>query len=399
MSGGRVIRQLDSTVVRITTDEGLAGWGEVCPLGSAYLPAHAEGARTALHELAPAVIGLDPTNLAAVNRAMDTALLGHAYAKSPVDIACWDLLGQVAGLPVSALLGGVRQERFPLYTAVPLGPAEEMSNFVAARRAEGVHHFQLKIGGDPLEDAARVRAVAEGLKHEDRLVGDANGGWRLRDALLAVRLIEDVTLVYLEQPCPTLAECRSVRAATSLPFVLDEAVSDVPSLLEAATIGGLAAINLKISKVGGLTKARTIRDVAEALGLALTIEDTWGGDVVTASVAHLAATVRPDALFTVSFMNDWTSEHVAGHQPRSESGWGSAPTGAGLGVQVDVEALGKPLFRAARAAVRNDAIVASVGAMGRPAWELSSRWRKERGRGARSPRRRRRGAPPLRAES
>ena len=347
MSGGRVIRQLDSTVVRITTDEGLAGWGEVCPLGPAYLPAHAEGARTALHELAPAVIGLDPTNLAAVNRAMDTALLGHAYAKSPVDIACWDLLGQVAGLPVSALLGGVRQERFPLYMAVPLGPAEEMSNFVASRRAEGVHHFQLKIGGDPLKDAARVRAVAEGLEHEDRLVADANGGWRLRDALLAVRLIEDVSRVYLEQPCPTLAECRSVRAATSLPFVLDEAVSDVPSLLEAATIGGLAAINLKISKVGGLTKARTIRDVAEALGLALTIEDTWGGDVVTATVAHLAATVRPEALFTVSFMNDWTREHIAGHEPRSESGWGSAPTGAGLGVQVDVEALGKPLFRAA----------------------------------------------------
>jgi L-alanine-DL-glutamate epimerase-like enolase superfamily enzyme len=347
MSGGRVIGRLASTVVRVTTDEGLEGWGEVCPLGPAYLPAHAEGARAALRELAPVVLGLDPTNLAAVNDAMDAALLGHAYAKSPVDIACWDLLGQAAGLPVAALLGGVRQERFPLYMAVPLGRAGEMSDFVAARRAEGVHHFQLKIGGDPLEDAARVRAVTEGLEDEDRLVADANGGWRLRDALLAARLIENVGRVYLEQPCPTLAECRSVRSVTSLPLVLDEVVSDVPSLLEASSIGGLAAVNLKISKVGGLTKARAIRDLAEGLGLALTVEDTWGGDLVTASVAHLAATVRPDALFTVSFMNDWTVEHVAGHLPRSEGGVGGAPTEPGLGVQVDADMLGEPLFSAA----------------------------------------------------
>jgi cis-L-3-hydroxyproline dehydratase len=344
MSGGRVIGRLASTVVRLTTDEGLVGWGEVCPLGPAYLPAHAEGARAALRELAPAVVGLDPTNLAVVSEAMDAALLGHAYAKSPLDIACWDILGQVAGLPAAALLGGVRQDRFPLYMAVPLAPSEQMRDFVAARRDEGIRHFQLKIGGDPLEDAARVRAVADGLEEGDRLVADANGGWRLRDALLAARLIENVSRVYLEQPCPTVLECRSLRAVSSVPLVLDEVVSDVPSLLEAATIGGLAAVNLKISKVGGLTKARIIRDIAEGLGLALTVEDTWGGDLVTASVAHLAATVRPESLFTVSFMNDWTAEHVAGHSPRSERGYGSAPTASGLGVEVDLEILGDPLF-------------------------------------------------------
>jgi L-alanine-DL-glutamate epimerase-like enolase superfamily enzyme len=77
----------------------------------------------------------------------------------------------------------------------------------------------------------------------------------------------------------------------------------------------------------------------------LTIEDTWGGDLVTAAVAHLAASTPPDALFTVSFMNDWTNEHVAGYQPRSTSGFGAAPMGPGLGVEVDVDALGEPLLR------------------------------------------------------
>jgi L-alanine-DL-glutamate epimerase-like enolase superfamily enzyme len=106
----------------------------------------------------------------------------------------------------------------------------------------------------------------------------------------------------------------------------------------------MQGINLKISKVGGLTRARLMRDLAEEVGVSLTVEDTWGGDLVTAAVAHLAASVRPELLFTVSFMNDWTLEHVAGYEPRSRSGVGAAPDGPGLGIDVDVERLGEPLF-------------------------------------------------------
>jgi cis-L-3-hydroxyproline dehydratase len=157
-------------------------------------------------------------------------------------------------------------------------------------------------------------------------------------------MLEPLPRLFLEQPCPTFEECRAVRAITSLPMVLDEVVVDVPSLLAAAGLGGIAAINLKISRVGGLTSARTLRDVAAALGISLTIEDSWGGDVTTAAVSHLAATVRPELLFTASFMNDWTAEHVAGHEPRSHEGTGSPPTGPGLGIEVDVAALGAPLF-------------------------------------------------------
>jgi L-alanine-DL-glutamate epimerase-like enolase superfamily enzyme len=344
MSGGRVITRLPSTLVRVTTDDGLAGWGEVCPLGSTYLPAHAEGARAALRELASAVLGLDPANLALVNERMDAALRGHAYAKSPLDVACWDLLGQSCGQPVCMLLGGRRQERFPLYMAVPLGRPADMAAYVTERRAEGIHRFQVKIGGDPAEDAERVQQVLAETSDEDLVVADANGGWRLQDALAAVRLLERLPRLFLEQPCPSLEECRSVRSITALPMVLDEIVDDVPSLLAAVDIGGIAAINLKISKVGGLTHARTLRDVAEALGVSLTIEDTWGGDVTTAAVSHLAASTRPELLFTASFMNDWTKEHVAGYQPRSRSGFGSAPTHPGLGVEVEEDALGPPLF-------------------------------------------------------
>ncbi len=345
MSRGRRIADLASTVVRVTTEDGVEGFGEVCPLGPAYMPQHAEGARAALRVIAPAVLGLSVENAAAVNLAMDAALSGHGYAKSAVDVACWDAHGRTVGRPVCQLLGGLLSERFPLYFAVPLGSVDEMAAYVAARRSEGIHRFQLKLGSDPLADAERTRRVVEETDAEDTVVADANGGWVVQDAVVAARALEPLPRVFLEQPCATLEECLIVRERTTLPMVLDESIHDVHTLLRAYEAKAMEAINLKVSKVGGLTSARLIRDLAQALGLRLTIEDTWGGDLVTAAVAHLAASTRPDSLFTVSFMNDWTNEHVAGYQPRSSNGFGAAPTGPGLGVDVDTAALGEPLFR------------------------------------------------------
>ncbi len=344
MSGGRVIETLLSTVVRVTTTSGVEGFGEVCPLGPAYLPAFDVGARAALGELAPAVLGVEAGNLGAINAAMDTALMGHGYAKSAIDTACWDALGRSVGLPVCDLLGGRLSEAFRLYFAVPLGSVEEMTAYVQARREEGIHRFQLKIGADPYEDAARTRSVVVATGPEDIIVADANGGWRLQDAVVAARLLDGLERVFFEQPCPTLEECLIVRERTTLPMVLDECITDVQSLLRAYEAKAMEAFNLKISKVGGLTQAKLMRDLAVELGLRVTIEDTWGGDLVTAAVSHLAASTPPDTLFTVSFMNDWTNEHIAGHEPRSHNGFGSAPTGAGLGIDVDVSALGTPLL-------------------------------------------------------
>jgi cis-L-3-hydroxyproline dehydratase len=344
MSGGREIVGLPSTVVRVTADDGTQGFGETCPLGPAYLPAHGGGARAALRELGPALLGLDPRETAIVNDALDTALLGHAYAKSAVDVACWDLFGRATGQSVCTLLGGRRQASFPLYIAVPLGPPHEMAAYVQARRAEGIHQFQLKLGADPYDDAARVRAVLEATTDEDLVIADANGGWRLQDAVVAARLLDGLDRVFFEQPCPTLEECLYVRQRTTLPMVLDEVITDPATLLRAFHAGAMEAVNLKISKVGGLTRARQMRELAETLGLRLTIEDSWGGDLVTAAVSQLAASVRREALFTVSFMNDWTNEHIAGYQPRSRDGVGAAPRGPGLGVEVDLEMLGAPLF-------------------------------------------------------
>ena len=348
MSAGRVVNVLPSTVVRITTRGGAEGYGESCPLGRTYLPGFGEGARAALRELAPALIGIDAANLAAVERAMDATLRGHEYAKSAIDVACWDILGRVANQPVAMLLGGVLQTEVPLYVAVPLGPPEAMAAFVERERAGGIHHFQLKLGDAPERDRDRVAAVHAVTGPEDAIIGDANGGWRRQDAIIAARLLESFDRLRLEQPCPTLEECLAVRRLSTLPFVLDEVITDLPTLVRAVAADAMDHVNLKVGRVGGLTKARRMRDAAVELGLTLTIEDSWGGDLVTAAVSHLAAGVPPAQLFAASYMNDWTIEHVAGYQPRSRDGRGPVPQGPGLGVEVDTDRLGAPLFVAGR---------------------------------------------------
>src|SRR5579862_4504028 len=134
-SGGKSVTVFDSTIVGVETDTGMIGWGEVCPLGPFYLPAYAEGVQAGLRELAPHLIGLDPRELAKLNVLMDAALKGHPYVKSGIDIACWDLLGQSAGLPVCVLMGGRFGERVRLYRAISQESPDEMAAKVAGYRA------------------------------------------------------------------------------------------------------------------------------------------------------------------------------------------------------------------------------------------------------------------------
>jgi cis-L-3-hydroxyproline dehydratase len=342
MSGGRAATSEVGTLVRVRTDEGLEGWGEITPLGNRYLPTHWAEVRAALHTLANGLIGHDPTNLNAIRRAMDAELRGGIYAKAALDVACWDLLGQRAGLPISDLLGGVLQADFPLYEAVPLDSPEEMAAFVVQREQAGITRFQLKVGNDPYEDARRTRAVVEAASPDSLVVADSNGGWNLRAAQIAVREMADLPIL-IEQPCRETDDCIFAMRHSSLPLVLDESITTATDLFRAKYDAGAVSVNLKISRVGGLTQAARLRDLMQELDLMVSVEDAWGGDVVTAAVSHLAASTRPENFQNASFMNDWTDGHVAGYQPRSRAGRGSAPRDPGLGITVTTDGL-EPIF-------------------------------------------------------
>lgn len=338
MSGNRAATSEIGTLVRVRTDEGADGWGEITPLGNRYLPTHWAEVRAALHTLAPALLGANPTNISGVHRLMDDVLLGGGYAKSALDVACWDLLGQECGQPVAVLLGGVLQEDFPLYEAVPLASPEAMAEFVTRREAAGIKRFQLKVGNDPLDDARRTRAVIDAASADTLVVADANGGWNLRAAQVALREMADLP-VFIEQPCRETDDCIFVMRHSALPLVLDESILRPVDVFRAKYDAGAVSINIKISRVGGLTQAARMRDLMQDLDMMISMEDTWGGDVVSAAVSHLAASTRPENFQNASFMNDWTDGHVAGYNPRSVDGRGAAPTAPGLGITVATKGL------------------------------------------------------------
>jgi L-alanine-DL-glutamate epimerase-like enolase superfamily enzyme len=253
------------------------------------------------------------------------------------------LLGKAAGLPVCTLLGGRYGDDFVLYRAISQEAPAVMAGRVAAYRAEGYRRFQLKVGGDPSEDIERIRAVAAQLQHGDRLIADANTGWLMHDALRVVRAVRDID-VYIEQPCLSYEECLSVRRHTDHPFILDEVVDSVDMLLRGRADLAMDVVNIKISKFGGLTRARQARDLCVSLGIAMTLEDSWGGDIVTAAIAHLAHSTPPEFLFTATDFNSYVSVSLAEGAPRRVNGRMAATTTPGLGITPRVDVLGKPVL-------------------------------------------------------
>ena len=244
-SGGNSVAVFNSTVVAVETDQGITGYGEVCPLGPAYLPAYAEGARAGIREIGPKLLGLDPRDLGVLNRRMDAALRGHPYVKSAIDVACWDILGKAANLPVVTLLGGRYGESFKLYRAISQEAPEAMAARVGQYRSEGYSKFQLKVGGDADTDIERIKACAAQLQRGDVLIADANTGWLMHQAARVVDAVKDVD-VYIEQPCMSYEECRAIRERTARPFILDEVINSLSAVLKGYEDRAMDVINLKI---------------------------------------------------------------------------------------------------------------------------------------------------------
>ena len=341
-SEGKYVDVFDSTLVEIETDAGLSGVGEVCPLGPFYLPAFGPGARAGIAELAPHLIGRNPAETGVINLVMDQALLGHPYVKSAIDMACWDLAGKKAGAPVCDLFGGRHGEAVALYRAISQEAPQEMAAKIAGYRDQGYTKFQLKVGGDADEDIARIFAARETLDRGEVLVADANTGWLMHDAARVADAVARVD-VYIEQPCKTYEECLTIRRRTARPFVLDENIDGLHMLLRAYGDGAMDVINLKISKVGGLTKARQIRDLCVSLGIAMTIEDSWGGDVITSAIAHLAHSTPERFRFSSTDFNSYVTVSNGIGAPERDNGFMKAGEAPGLGVELNRDALGEPV--------------------------------------------------------
>ncbi len=342
MADGKTCDTVETVVIAVATDAGIIGWGEVCPIPH-YLPAYARGVAPALTELAPVILGHDPVGTGAVMAGADAWLPGHVYAKSALDIALWDITGQVAGLPLFALFGGRRAETLPLYHSITCTAPQEMARIARDAQARGITQFQVKLGasGDWQTDTERLIRVREAVGPGPLVYGDWNCGATSLEATRVGRAVAGAD-VMLEQPCATITDCARVRAATGLPMKMDEAVHDTATLLEAHGRGCMDAVAIKLSKFGGLSAARAARDLCLHTGAKMCIEDTWGSDITTAALLHLGAATAPAALMNVCDLSGYVTPRLCADGPVRTGGRISPPDGPGLGVSPDPDHLGPP---------------------------------------------------------
>lgn len=289
--GGRGAHTVSPFVlVRLHTDAGLTGLGEVSctPIWSG------EDQVTAIHciatYLAPLLLGADPTQVERLSAAMNRALAGNVFTKAGIEMALWDLVGKLAGLPLYKLLGGAVRDVVPTKFSVS-GVAPEQAAAIAAWAVEqGFQAMKVKVGIDPAEDVARVRAVREAVGPHVRLGVDANGGWAPRVAVQTIKRLSEFDIFFVEQPVAPLDVqwLADVRRQTGLPIMADESLATPQDALALARAGAADIFSIYVGKGGGIGAGRKVAALAEAAGLTCTVGSNLELGVASAAMIHLA---------------------------------------------------------------------------------------------------------------
>ena len=344
LSGGRLTFEvLDATLVKVETDAGIIGWGEGTPWGHTYVPAHGPGIRAGIETFAPFLIGLDPRKVLGVERAMDLALPGHLYAKSPIDMACWDIAGQAAGMPIADLMGGGSRAPRPIASSVGAKTVEETRAVIERYRARGYVAHSVKIGGDVERDIARIRDVESIRRDGEIVLYDVNRGWTRQQALCVMSATEDLNVMF-EQPCETLDDIAAIAGKHAAPVSVDESLVTLQDATRIARDGLAEIFGIKLNRVGGLTKAARMRDVSLAHGIDMFVMATGGTVLADTEALHLSATIPDANCHAVWACQDMITVDIAGGRgPRNVDGHLHLPEAPGLGVHPDEGMLGNPV--------------------------------------------------------
>ncbi|MGE0761070.1 MAG: mandelate racemase/muconate lactonizing enzyme family protein [Pirellulaceae bacterium] len=332
-------------LVRVRTDEGIDGVGEAT-VSVRWSGETVWGAYAVIeHVLAPAVVGCDPRDIVEIDRRLDLAAVQNWFAKSAIEMACWDIAGRAVGKPVYELLGGACRPRTVL-CRFSLGAYDVERAQQRAREliAEGFETIKVKVGGIAERDIARVRAVREVIGPDRGLTIDANCGWDADTAIHCIRALESSRLALVEQPTPNgdYGAMARVRRETRPPVMADDICFDLVHAQELVRNECCDVLNLYPGKQGGIRKARLMAEYAASHGLACSIGSNLELDVGTAAMAHFVVstpnmrveTYPGDMLGPVYHEASIATNPVEIHGPRV-----TVPAGPGLGVDVDWQAV------------------------------------------------------------
>lgn len=335
----------DYLLVRVTTTDGVTGLGEAT-VSEKWSGETVRGAEAIIAScLGPAVVGVDPHDIPELNRRLDSVARHNWFAKSAIEMACWDIQGKAAGKPVYELLGGLRRDhaircRFSLGAFEPPRAAERARELLA----EGFDTIKVKVGTRPELDVERVQAVREAIGPEPRLMVDANCGWDTETALRCLKEMEPCQLWLVEQPTRDgdYAGMARVRKEIPIPLMADDICFDMAHARELIRNVCCDLISVYPGKNGGISKSRAIAEFAADHGVACSIGSNLEYDIATAAMAHLVAATENMRVeeYPGDMLGPIYHEASIAKQPIQIDGpIVRVPDGPGLGVEVDWEAV------------------------------------------------------------
>jgi len=334
-----------TTIVEIITDTDHTGFGEICPTGPLPQPEHAGSIRADLELLGPVLIGSDPTLIGQVWATMKATMDGGVGAKSAIDIACWDLLGKATGRRVCDLLGGPLMDPVSTYHVIPIGTPDESVATAERLQEDGHTKLQLKAGGRRIEDdIAAAHAVTAVIRPGVDLFVDANRGFTVEQAIQFSHACAGLRF-NMEQPCQTYDECAAAKPSLLHPLLLDECAKDLATVAKGISSGVANGFGMKLTRVGGLTGMRAVRDLCLATHTPTSFDDSWGGDVIAAACVHIGSTMPPALSRGAWISHPYHQTHYDElNGPRIEGGRVAIPSGGpGLGLVIPTGHFGDPI--------------------------------------------------------
>ena len=327
-------------LLKIHTSEGIVGLGEVSCTAGWSGEDQFTAARINDAYLAPVLVGQDPTHIERLTALMQKTVANNPFTKSGIEMALWDILGKVAGLPVYRLLGGpVREYVTTKYSVSGLEPAQA-AEIAAWAVAQGFTTMKVKVGMNPDEDVARVAAVRQAIGPHVRLGVDANGGWSPRVAIQTIPRLYEYDIFFAEQPVPDLdiAWLADVRRQVRVPVMADESVYSLQDAMAVVRAGAADVISVYVGKGGGITSARKIAAVAESAGIVCTIGSNLELGVANAAMIHLGMATSAIAAedFPCDILSPFYYEDELLTEPLLiEAGKARPHEKPGLGVELD----------------------------------------------------------------
>jgi muconate cycloisomerase len=339
---GDIEEAMPGVIVKLTTDAGIVGWGEAAPWSvfTGTAEANALGIHTYLRKL---LIGADPRQVTSLMAKADKALVGHSEGKAAVEMALLDIVGKLLGVPVVQLFGGVYRSRVPLSVSIANPDFDEDVAFAKRCVAQGIRIFKVKTGFlSHREDMKRLERLRGELPGEIDLRVDYNQGLEPWDAIRQLREIEIFKPTFIEQPVrrDERAALAAITAAIDTPIMADESVFSPAEAIELVRLKAADLVSIKIMKAGGIARAREIAAITQAAGIACYGGTMFEGGLAIAAGLHLLGST-PNISLGAEF---YTSTFVMGVEILSTpieivDGSTVVPTGAGLGVTVDEDAV------------------------------------------------------------